>query len=148
MNSKIKKIILFCLVMFLTLYVISKIYHFNIYWIVLTTIITTCLCIENYDLNRLPRFLSSCGHVILPIMPANKMIKVVFIVSAMLVMLASILDPLDVINFVFTASLFVASTVSWLLHRLASRLREAYNLSVDIKSMEILRIEIHKLENS
>ncbi len=55
-----------------------------------------------------------------PILPTHKMIKVVFIVSAALVMLASILDPLDVINFVFIASLFVASAVAWVLHRLAS----------------------------
>lgn len=119
----------------------------------------------------LPRFLSTCGHIILiylqaffycglligwlglpgeamsnylllllglpvlglyllyalvcyfssqPILPTHKMIKVVFIVSAALVMLASILDPLDVINFVFIASLFVASAVAWTLHRLMS----------------------------
>ncbi|TDQ79068.1 hypothetical protein CLV99_0500 [Sphingobacterium yanglingense] len=40
------------------------------------------------------------------------MIKVVFIVSAALVMLASILDPLDIINFVFIVSLLVASAVA------------------------------------
>ena len=120
----------------------------------------------------LPRFLSTCGHIILiylqaffycglligwlglpgeamshylllllgapvmglyllyaavcylssqPILPTHKMIKVVLIVSAALVMLASILDPLDVINFVFIASLLLGSTVSWVLHRLMAR---------------------------
>lgn len=54
-------------------------------------------------------------------MPTDKMIKVVFIFSTALVILAGISDPLDVINFVFIASLFAASTVAWVLHRLVSR---------------------------
>lgn len=55
------------------------------------------------------------------IIPTDKLIKMVFIVSAALVMLASILGPLDIINFVFIASLFVASVVAWLLHSSMSR---------------------------
>lgn len=61
-----------------------------------------------------------CYFLSRSIMPTGSMIKVVFAGSAALVMLASILDPLDVINFVFIASLFVASAVAWTLHRLMS----------------------------
>ncbi len=63
-----------------------------------------------------------CYFLSRPIMPTGRIIKGVFIVSVALVMLASILDPLDVINFVFIASLFVASTVSWLLYTTLSKM--------------------------
>ncbi|WP_437919687.1 hypothetical protein [Sphingobacterium sp. LRF_L2] len=56
-----------------------------------------------------------------PTIPTDKMIKIVFIVSAALVMLAGIVAPLDVINFVFIVSLLVASVVSGFLHRLLSK---------------------------
>ncbi|WP_437919670.1 hypothetical protein [Sphingobacterium sp. LRF_L2] len=62
-----------------------------------------------------------CYFLSRPIIPTDKMIKIVFIVSAGLVMLAGILNPLDVINFVFIASLLFASIVSGFLHRLLSK---------------------------
>lgn len=62
-----------------------------------------------------------CYFLTRSIMPTDKMIKVAFIVSAALVILSSPSDPLDIINFVFIASLVVASVVSWLLYRAVSK---------------------------
>lgn len=63
-----------------------------------------------------------CYFLSRSIMPTGKMIKVVFIFSAALVMLVGLLDPLYIINLVFIAALFVASTVSWLLYTALSKM--------------------------
>ncbi len=69
-----------------------------------------------------------------PLIPTDKMIKIVFIVSAALVILSSLSAPLDIINYVFIVSLLLASVVSWILHRLASKgirkLRHSLPMSV------------------
>lgn len=62
-----------------------------------------------------------CYFLSRSIMPTDNMIKVVFIVSAALVMLVGILAPLAIINLVFITSLFVASTITWVLYVAMSR---------------------------
>jgi hypothetical protein len=54
------------------------------------------------------------------IVPTNKLILIVFFVSVSIVFLANASTPLDVINLVFIASLFIATIIAWLLHRLIS----------------------------
>lgn len=54
------------------------------------------------------------------IVPTNKLIIIVFFVSVAIVFLANVSTPLDVINLVFIASLFIATIIAWLLHRLIS----------------------------
>lgn len=50
----------------------------------------------------------------------DKLIIIVFFVSVAIVFLANASTPLDVINLVFIASLFIATIIAWLLHRLIS----------------------------
>lgn len=52
------------------------------------------------------------------IMPTNKLILIVFLVSVLIVFLVDISNPLDVINFVFSASLFAATIIAWLFQKL------------------------------
>jgi len=50
----------------------------------------------------------------------DKLIIIVFFVSVAIVFLANASTPLDVINLVFIGSLFIATIIAWLLHRLIS----------------------------
>lgn len=55
------------------------------------------------------------------IVPTNKLILIIFLVSVAIVFLANVSTPLDVINLVFSASLFLASIIGWLSQKLMFR---------------------------
>lgn len=56
------------------------------------------------------------------IVPTNKLILIVFLVSVAIVFLVNVSTPLDVINLVFSASLFLTSIIGWLSQKLMFRL--------------------------